>query len=942
MSMPRLYLLDAYALIFRAYFAFARNPRVNSKGVDTSAVYGFMLALLDVIEKERPSHMAVVFDIGGSQVREELFPAYKANRDETPEGIKVAVPYIHQLLEAMRIPSLGVPGFEADDVIGTLAHKAETAGYEVYMMTPDKDFGQLVTEKVKILKPGRGGDPAEVLGVQEVCDRWGIQRVDQVIDMLGLMGDAVDNIPGIPSVGEKTAAKLLAQYDTMEGIFAHAEEIKGKLGEKIRGFADQGRMSKVLARILTDVPIELNEADLVREEPDTEVLKGLLDELEFRSLQRRLLPSSTPAPSVAGSGASASSAPASGAPAAPSTDGQMDLFGAALPTVESLPGSDAASTDHTYTLLDNAVAVQFFARKLAQQPAFCFDTETTSLDTLEAELVGIAFSYEAHTAYYVALPADHSEAMALLEPLRGPLEDAAIEKVAHNFKYDYQVLLRYGIRVKGPMVDTMLMHYLVEPDQRHGMDDLAQKLLGYTPIPITSLIGPKGKNQKTMRDIDPTHVAEYAGEDADITWRLREALQPLVDQSDVQRVYSQLEAPLIPVLSDMELAGVKVDQAGLEAYSEELTKDLARLEADVFELAGQTFNLGSPKQLGDVLFDGLQIGRGKVKKTKTGQYATGEEVLEGYVKEHPIVEKLLEWRQVGKLKSTYVDALPQLIHPMTGRIHTTFNQAVAATGRLSSTNPNLQNIPVRTERGRRVRNLFVARDSDHVLLSADYSQIELRVIASMSQDKAMMEAFHSGADIHAATAANVFGVPLSEVSREQRSHAKTVNFGIIYGVSAFGLSNQTTLSRSEAKEVIDSYFATYPGIKKYIDDQVASARSKGYVETLLGRRRYLRDIDSRNQAVRGHSERNAINAPIQGTAADIVKLAMIHVHARMQREGFQSPMILQVHDELVFDVQRAELDALKALVVEEMEKAYPLAVPLVADTGVGNTWLEAH
>jgi len=668
-----------------------------------------------------------------------------------------------------------------------------------------------------------------------------------------------------------------------------------------------------------------------------------LDELEFRSLQRRLLPSAAAAPSataVAGGSPAASGATASGAPAA--TDGQMDLFGTALPAQEVLPGSDATSTDHTYTLLDHAVAVQFFARKLAEQPAFCFDTETTSLDTLEAELVGIAFSYEAHTAYYVALPANREEAMAFLEPLRGPLENPAIEKVGHNLKYDYQVLLNYGIRVQGALVDTMLMHYLVEPDQRHGMDDLAQKLLGYSPISITSLIGPKGKNQKSMRDVDPAAVAEYAGEDADITWRLRSTLQPLVESTGVQSIYQTMEAPLISVLSDMELAGVKVDSEGLASFSEELGQDLARLEAEVHELAGQSFNLGSPKQLGEVLFDGLQIGRGKVKKTKTGQYATGEEVLEGYVKEHPIVEKILDWRQVGKLKSTYVDALPQLVHPKTGRIHTTFNQAVAATGRLSSTNPNLQNIPIRTERGRRVRNLFVARDSDHVLLSADYSQIELRVIASMSQDPAMLEAFRSGEDIHAATAAKVFGVPLSEVSREQRSHAKTVNFGIIYGVSAFGLSNQTTLSRSEAKEVIDSYFATYPGIKKYIDDQVASARSKGYVETLLGRRRYLRDIDSRNQAVRGHSERNAINAPIQGTAADIVKLAMINVHARMQREGFQSPMILQVHDELVFDVQRSELDALKALVVEEMEKAYPLAVPLVADTGVGTTWLEAH
>ena len=951
MSTPRLYLLDAYALIYRAYFAFARNPRVNSKGVDTSAVYGFMLALLDVIEKHNPSHMAVVFDIGGSQVREELFPAYKANRDETPEGIKVAVPYIQQLLEAMRIPALGVHGFEADDVIGTLAHKAESAGYEVFMMTPDKDFGQLVTEKVKILKPGRGGEPAEILGVEEVCGRWGIARVDKVIDMLGLMGDAVDNIPGIPSVGEKTAAKLLAQYDNMEGILAHADEIKGKLGEKVREFADQGRLSKVLARILVDVPIDLNEADLLRESPDTEALKGLLDELEFRSLQRRLLPNhagqgSAPsqvqsAPKTREGDQKAERVSAFASPQA--SQGQMDLFGVAESTaLQATEGSDAATTPHTYTLMDSLPAVQMLARKLSQQPAICLDVETTSLNSLEAELVGLSFSYEAHTAYYVALPETREDAQLLLDILREVLENPAIEKVGHNLKYDVQVLLSYGIRLQGSLVDTMLMHYLIEPDQRHGMDDLAQNMLGYTPLPISALIGPKGKNQKSMRQIDPAVVAEYAGEDADITWRLREVLAPQLASTGVESVYRNLEAPLIPVLSDMERAGVKVDSEGLVAFSQELATDLARLENEIQEIAGRPFNLGSPKQLGDILFDELKIGQGKAKKTKTGQYATGEEVLEFYAKAHPIVEKILDWRQVGKLKSTYVDALPLLVHPETGRIHTTFNQAVAATGRLSSTNQNLQNIPIRTERGRRVRNLFVARDADHVLLSADYSQIELRVIASMSQDATMMEAFNSGEDIHAATAAKVFGVPLSDVSREQRSHAKTVNFGIIYGVSAFGLSNQTTLSRSEAKEVIDSYFATYPGIKKFIDDQVASARNLGYVETLLGRRRYLRDIDSRNQAVRGHSERNAINAPIQGTAADIVKLAMINVHARMKAEGITSPMILQVHDELVFDVQRKELDALKTLVVEEMEKAYPLSVPLVADTGVGATWLEAH
>ncbi|HAB31591.1 MAG TPA: DNA polymerase I, partial [Cryomorphaceae bacterium] len=620
MSTPRLYLLDAYALIYRAYFAFARNPRVNSKGVDTSAVYGFMLALLDVIEKHNPSHMAVVFDIGGSQVREELFPAYKANRDETPEGIKVAVPYIQQLLEAMRIPALGVHGFEADDVIGTLAHKAESAGYEVFMMTPDKDFGQLVTEKVKILKPGRGGEPAEILGVEEVCGRWGIARVDQVIDMLGLMGDAVDNIPGIPSVGEKTAAKLLAQYDNMEGILAHADEIKGKLGEKVREFADQGRLSKVLARILVDVPIDLNEADLLRESPDTEALKGLLDELEFRSLQRRLLPNhagqgSAPsqvqsAPKTREGDQKAESVSAFASPQA--SQGQMDLFGVAESTaLQATVGSDAATTPHTYTLMDSLPAVQMLARKLSQQPAICLDVETTSLNSLEAELVGLSFSYEAHTAYYVALPETREDAQLLLDILREVLENPAIEKVGHNLKYDVQVLLSYGIRLQGSLVDTMLMHYLIEPDQRHGMDDLAQNMLGYTPLPISALIGPKGKNQKSMRQIDPAVVAEYAGEDADITWRLREVLAPQLASTGVESVYRNLEAPLIPVLSDMERAGVKVDSEGLVAFSQELATDLARLENEIQEIAGRPFNLGSPKQLGDILFDELKIGQGK-------------------------------------------------------------------------------------------------------------------------------------------------------------------------------------------------------------------------------------------------------------------------------------------------------------------------------------------
>ena len=943
--MKKLFLLDAFALIFRAYFAFARNPRVTSKGLDTSAVYGFLLALLDVIEKEKPSHLAVVFDIGGSEVREQLFSEYKANRDETPEGIKVAVPYIQKLLGALRIPALGVPGYEADDVIGTLAHQAEKAGFEVFMMTPDKDFGQLVTDRVKMYKPARGGEPAEVMGPAEVCEKWGIERVDQVIDILGLMGDAVDNIPGIAGVGEKTAAKLLAEYGTLENVLAHGDEIKGKLGERVREHAEMARLSRVLATILTDAPIELDEADLVREPADEDALRALLDELEIRSLARRLLPNAAAAAPSTEVKPAAAAAPR---PATGANSAQMDLFGGGAqgdegdePAAPHILGGSAATQAHAYTLIDTVEAARALSRSLDGLREIAFDTETTGLDALEAEMVGFSLSWEAHTAYYVALPAERSEAQTWLELFRPHFERPDATWIGHNLKFDLQILANYGIKLVGTLRDTMLAHYLLEPDQRHGMDALAQNYLGYTPITIDSLIGAKGKNQKSMRDVPAAEVAEYAAEDADVTWRLHEAFTPKLAEAGLESVLHDLESPLVPVLAGMERAGMAIDLEGLARYSVELGEDSARLEAEVRELAGVDFNLGSPKQLGEVLFDRLKLDP-KAKKTKTGQYATGEEVLENFRKAHPIVDKLLEWRQVGKLKSTYVDALPELVSPRTGRIHTTFNQAVAATGRLSSTNPNMQNIPVRSERGQRVRDLFVAGGPDRVLLSADYSQIELRVIASMSGDAGMIDAFLSGEDIHAATASKVFGLPLSEVTREQRSQAKTVNFGIIYGVSAFGLSQQSTLSRSEAKEVIEQYFATYPGIKKYIDDQVAAARVNGYVETLLGRRRYLRDIDSRNQAVRGHSERNAINAPIQGTAADIVKLAMIRIHDRLQREGLKSPMILQVHDELVFDAYSTEVESLRELVKFEMEAAFTLSVPLVAETGVGRTWLKAH
>jgi len=764
-----------------------------------------------------------------------------------------------------------------------------------------------------------------------------------VIDILGLMGDAVDNIPGIAGVGEKTAAKLLAEYGTLENVLAHGDQISGKLGERVREHAEMARLSRVLATILTDAPIELNEADLVREPADEEALRALLDELEIRSLARRLLPNAAAAPSAEVKPAAAAPRPAPGADSA-----QMDLFGGGDqggeggdPAAPHIPGGSAATQAHAYTLIDTIEAARSLSRSLDGLSELAFDTETTGLDALEAEMVGFSLSWEAHTAYYVALPAERAAAQAWLELFRPHFERPDVTWIGHNLKYDYQILANYGIQLAGTLRDTMLAHYLMEPDQRHGMDALAQNYLGYTPISIETLIGAKGKNQRSMRDVPAAEVAEYAAEDADVTWRLHEAITPKLAEAGLERVLHDLEAPLVPVLADMERAGMCVDLEGLARYSLELGEDSARLEAEVRELAGVDFNLGSPKQLGEVLFDRLKLDP-KAKKTKTGQYATGEEVLENFRSAHPIVDKLLEWRQVGKLKSTYVDALPQLVNARTGRIHTTFNQAVAATGRLSSTNPNLQNIPIRTERGQRVRDLFVAGGADRVLLSADYSQIELRVIASMSGDQGMIDAFLSGEDIHAATASKVFGVPLAEVTREQRSQAKTVNFGIIYGVSAFGLSQQSSLSRTEAKEVIEQYFATYPGIKKYIDDQVAAARAKGYVETLLGRRRYLRDIDSRNQAVRGHSERNAINAPIQGTAADIVKLAMIRIHGRLQREALRSPMILQVHDELVFDAYTAEVDALRELVKSEMEAAFTLSVPLVAETGVGRTWLQAH
>lgn len=929
-SEKKLFLLDAYALIFRAYFAFARNPRVTSGGMDTSAIYGFTTALLDVLNKENPTHIAVVFDMKGPTKRHEMYEEYKANRDETPEAIKIAVPYIQKVLDAFRIPYVGVEGYEADDVIGTLAKQAEQDGYITYMMTPDKDFGQLVSDKIYMYKPARSGGGPEIMGPAEICEKWDIERVDQVIDILGMMGDSADNIPGLPGVGEKTAIKLLKQYDNMENVLEHADEIKGKLGEKIRDNADLGRLSKELATIWIDAPIKLSETDVVRDPIDEEKLKEVFEELEFRTLAKRILDVEIQRNS--------------GAPVVKQTGDQMDLFGGG-----DAGESEAASTDiqtienteHHYQKVEDEMEIDILLKKLLKQPAVCFDTETTSLNVHEAELVGIAFSYDAHKAYYVPIPENQDEAKAIVDRFKPFFESGEIEKIAQNLKYDMMVLKRYGVHIEGPLFDTMLAHYLLQPDMRHNMDLLAETYLNYRPVSIETLIGKKGKSQKSMRDIEVDKVVEYAGEDADITFQLYQKFKPGLTEGGVDKIFYEVETPLVPVLADMEYEGITADVAALKAYSSELEKEQNELEESIIEDAGERFNIGSPRQLGEILFGKLQL-MDKPKKTKSGQYSTSEDILQGLANDHPIIEKVLDWRQVGKLKSTYVDALPELVNGNTGRIHTTFNQTVAATGRLSSQNPNLQNIPIRTERGKKVRGMFVPRDENHILLAADYSQIELRIIAALSKDEAMIDAFQKGEDIHTATAAKVFDVPLEEVTREQRSHAKTVNFGIIYGVSAFGLSQQTNLSRSEAKEVIEAYFRTYPGIREYIDQQVELARQQGYVETILGRRRYLKDINSRNAVVRGHAERNAVNAPIQGSAADIIKLAMIKIHERLKNEGLESVMILQVHDELVFDALKSEAEKLSAIVIEEMENAYPLTVPLIVETGSGNSWLEAH
>ena len=945
-NQKRLFLLDAYALIFRGYYAFIKNPRINSKGMDTSAIMGFMNSLMDVIKREKPDHLAVAFDKGGSDLRNEIFPEYKAHRDATPEAIKIAVPYIQKLLNAMHIPIIEVKGYEADDLIGTIAKQAEKQNFKVFMVTPDKDFAQLVSENIFMYKPARMGNGIEIWGVPEVLEKFEIERPDQVIDFLGMMGDAADNIPGFPGVGEVTAKKLLKEFGTIENLLENTDKLKGKLKENIEANKEKGLLSKTLATILLDCPVVFNETDYELSTPDVDQTDALFNELEFRRMAEQFdaifRPGSkniTPTPTV--DEAKLYKKPQ------PKNDEQFDLFGSTLHDETSEETrhqyySSLENTEHFYQVIEGDLGIKLLLQNLQNQKSVCFDTETTGLDALHAELVGISFSYEKGKGFYVPFPENQEETQTIIDKFIPFFENEAIEKVGQNLKYDLKILSNYNIKVKGNLFDTMIANYLINPDMRHNMDILSETYLKYSPKSIEELIGKKGKNQKSMRDVTLDEIKEYAVEDADVTLQLKEIFTLELDKTETKKLFEEIEIPLIPVLADMEREGIRVDIDFLKSLSATLDKDVKDLEKNIYETAGEKFNLASPKQLGDILFDKLKIGGAKQKKTKTGQYATGEEVLSYLANENPIVKDILDWRQLIKLQNTYVEALPNQVDKATKRIHTDYMQTVAATGRLSSNNPNLQNIPIRTERGRQIRKAFVARDENYTLLSADYSQIELRIIAALSGEENMILAFKNNEDIHKSTASKVFNVPLEEVTREQRSHAKTVNFGIIYGVSAFGLSNQTSLSRSESAELIEAYYQTYPKLKSYIQDQIQGAREEGYVQTILGRRRYLKDINSQNAIVRGAAERNAVNAPIQGSAADIIKIAMINIHKKLTAENWKSRMLLQVHDELVFDVHNSELEKIQPMIKHEMENAFSLEVPLEVEIGMGKDWLEAH
>lgn len=933
-TMKKLFLLDGMALIYRAHFALSKTPRFTSGGINTSAVMGFTNTLLEVLKKENPTHMAVVFDTEAPTERHTDFTDYKAHRQAMPEDLAAALPYVVRLIEGFNIPVITSDGYEADDIIGTLAKKAEQAGFTVFCMTPDKDFAQLVSENIFIYKPARMGNDMEILGVPEVLSKWEVERVEQVIDILGLWGDAVDNIPGIPGIGEKTAKTLIKQYGSVEKIIENSHELKGKLRENVEQYAEQGMISKKLATILLNAPVELDEEALQINPPSRDKLEPLFMELEFRTIGRRVFGEEFNVTNIK----------------QVSYGQQTDLFGQPVEKVEVktetivepiAPSKSIQNTPHEYHLADTEEKRQELIRLLGQQTFFCFDTETTCTDANNCELVGLSFSIKPHEGWYVPISPDQKEALEVVTAFKPILENPAIRKIGQNLKYDILVLNWYDIYVKGELFDTMLAHYLLDPDTRHNMDLLSENYLAYTPVSITSLIGAKGKNQGNMRDVEVEKVKEYAAEDADITLQLKEVFEPLLDKAEARKLASEIENPLIYVLAEMEREGVRIDQSALADYSKQLETDIRQLELTIYEKAGVRFNIASPKQLGEVLFDKLQLDP-KAKKTKTGQYQTGEDILTSLANKSDIAKDILDFRQLQKLKSTYVDALPLMINPKTGRIHTSYNQAVAATGRLSSNNPNLQNIPIRTERGREVRKAFIPRDSGHVLLSADYSQIELRLIAEISKDENMMDAFAKGLDIHTATAAKVYGIPLEEVDSTKRRNAKAVNFGIIYGQSAFGLSQSLGIPRKEAADIIEEYFRQYSGIKRYMNDTMNFARENGYVQTLMGRRRYLRDINSANATVRGFAERNAINAPIQGSAADLIKIAMINIHHDLKEQKLLAKMTMQVHDELVFDVPLSEVDQVKSIVEERMKNAIKTTVPILIETGVGTNWLEAH
>lgn len=936
----RLFLLDAYALIFRGYYAFIKNPITNSKGQNTSAIMGFMNSLFDVIRRERPDHLAVCFDKEGSAVRTELFADYKANRDATPEPILQSIPYIQDILKAMHIPVVVLPGCEADDIIGTLAKQAERENYKVFMVTPDKDFAQLVSDNIFMYRPARMGNGIEIWGIPEVQKKFEVERPEQVIDYLGMMGDAVDNIPGLPGVGEKTAKKFLKQFGSMEELLANTHQLKGKMKERVEANAELGILSKKLAAIQTDCSVKFHAEDYELSMPDSEKVQEIFEELEFRRLKEQFLKlfsgEETARPTQVTNSETAK------AQAQPAGSGQFSLFGGGdSKNVESFSGRKTIKdTAHVYQSLASGMAMQLFLQNLMKQKCVCFEFTTTNINPFTSEIIGVAFSWEAGKGFYVPVPEDREQAQQVMEKLRPFFESEEIEKVGQNLKLDIKTLAKYGIKFKGPLFDTMIAHYLINPDMGHGLNVLSETYLNYTPVFVEELLG-KGKSQKSMREIPLEQQTEFSVEDADVILQLKQHFTPELKEAKTEDLFRDIEIPLVKVLADMELEGIRLDKDFLGSLSEEMDRDIKNLEQEIYATAGEEFNIGSPKQLGIILFEKLKLVD-KPKKTKTGQYSTGEEILSALAMDHKIVQQVLDYRGLVKLKNTYIDALPLQIEESTGRVHTDYVQTIAATGRLSSNNPNLQNIPIRTERGRQVRKAFVPRDSDHILLAADYSQIELRIIASLSREDNMIKAFQEGQDIHTSTAANVFNVPMDEVTREQRSNAKTVNFGIVYGVSAFGLSQQTGLSRADSKELIETYYQTYPKLRNYIGEQVDYARENGYVQTILGRRRYLSDINSRNAMVRGAAERNAVNAPIQGSAADIIKLAMINIHQKMSAGNYRTRMLLQVHDELVFDVYKPELEEIKTLVKFEMENAFKMDVPLEVDLGVGQNWLEAH